>query len=315
MSYSVVILSREWSARLHRCLESVLAQTSPPLETILIDNSEDGSLTSRVQELLSEVICIPQFRNRFFAAGANTGIIASRGDWILLLNDDAYLDRNWADAILSAEISDDVGSIASVVWRASRPGYIDSMGDHFDLSGRAGAIGWNERIDALPESPYEVFSASAACALYRRSALSKAGAFDEKFVAYLEDVDLGFRLRLLGFRCILLPSAHAWHEGGATPKTRHRALFLTERNAVWTIWKNMPASLLRTHFARLVVSQSRPAPVVGGGTFWAWAQGKAAALVTPALVADRKAVQSSAVAAPSSIERILSTHALSVCHL
>ena len=95
------------------------------------------------------------------------------------------------------------------------------------------------------EHEYEVFSPCAAAALYRRSVLLDIGGFDENYFCYAEDVDLGFRLRLAGFRCLYVPQSVAHHVGSGTTGGQHSdfSVYHGHRNLVWTFIKNMPGVL------------------------------------------------------------------------
>ena len=87
----------------------------------------------------------------------------------------------------------------------------------------------------------EIFAPCAAAALYRRAAFLEAGGFDEHFFCYMEDVDLGFRLRLLGYRCGYAPAAIVHHVGSGTTGARSPfTVYHGHRNLVWTYVKNMP---------------------------------------------------------------------------
>jgi GT2 family glycosyltransferase len=100
-------------------------------------------------------------------------------------------------------------------------------------------------VSGAPENECEVFSPCAAAALYRRSALHEAGGFDEDYFCYAEDVDLGFRLRLAGHRCLYVPRSVARHVGCGTTGGHHSdfALYHGHRNLVWTFVKDMPGVL------------------------------------------------------------------------
>ena len=90
-----------------------------------------------------------------------------------------------------------------------------------------------------------MFSACGAAAVYPRQAYAELGGFDEEYFAYLEDVDLGFRLQLAGVRCIYLPAAVVQHVGsGSTSRRSDFSVYYGNRNMVWTFFKNMPALLL-----------------------------------------------------------------------
>jgi GT2 family glycosyltransferase len=90
-----------------------------------------------------------------------------------------------------------------------------------------------------------VFAACAGAAFYRRAAFIEAGGFCERYFCYYEDVDLGFRLRLLGHQCKFIPEAVVHHEGSALAgKGSEFSVYHVHRNFVWTFFRNMPGSLL-----------------------------------------------------------------------
>jgi GT2 family glycosyltransferase len=128
---------------------------------------------------------------------------------------------------------------------ATVPRLLDGAGDAYHASG----LVWR-RGHGLPAAKYssgerEVFSPCAAAALYRRSDLIEIGGFDEDFFCYVEDVDLGFRLRLAGFRCLYVPGAIVHHVGSATAgKNSVFCIYHGHRNLVWTFFKNMPMPLM-----------------------------------------------------------------------
>lgn len=135
--------------------------------------------------------------------------------------------------------------VAAKVLYMAPPSLIDSAGIEIDRAGFA----WN-RYNGQPEElderePYEVFGPSAAAALYRREMLDDVGLFDEGFFAYYEDVDLAWRARLRGWRCLYVPTARVYHVHSATSGhgSPFKQYYLT-RNKLWTTLKNYPAPAL-----------------------------------------------------------------------
>jgi len=118
-------------------------------------------------------------------------------------------------------------------------------GDAYHISGLVWREGHGKPVVSATQDNREIFSPCAAAALYRRDALIEAGGFDEDFFCYVEDVDLGFRLRLLGYRCLQVPAAVAHHVGSATTggKQSDFAVYHGHRNLVWCYVKNMPPVL------------------------------------------------------------------------
>ena len=245
------------------------------------------------------------------------GLNGARSPFVGVLNDDVVVRPDWAEHALRAlESHADLGSVASKVLDAAQPSILASAGDHLAINGRATNIGFGEPDSAEFSVSRHVFSAAGACAVYRRQAFEAVGGFDPSFTAYLEDVDLGFRLQLAGHRCLYEPRAVAEHVGGATPKRRGYALKLTERNMVWNLLKNMPSGLIRRHAGSILSAQSRPSPVVGGNSWQAFSLGKAAAWSgAGARLRQRQRIQASRRVSDTYIEQLLTARSVESCHL
>ena len=122
------------------------------------------------------------------------------------------------------------------------PGYLDGTGDTYHSSGLAWRRDHGVFENQISRSMDEIFSPCAAAAMYRRDVFLDVGGFDESFFCYFEDVDLAFRLRLLGQRCLYVPSAKVEHVGSATTARQSDfAVYHGHRNMVWTYVKNMPS--------------------------------------------------------------------------
>jgi GT2 family glycosyltransferase len=138
-----------------------------------------------------------------------------------------------------------VAAFASQMRLVSAPNCLDGAGDSYHVSGRAWRNGHGAPWAGWPARDVEVFAPCAAAALYRRDAFEEIGGFDEQYFCYFEDVDLGFRLRLRGHRCLYVHSAVVRHVSSALSGYRSDfAVYHGERNAVWTFVKNMPTPLL-----------------------------------------------------------------------
>jgi len=242
---SVVIVNWNGKRYLERCLASVLDQTYRQFEVILVDNgSTDGSVEF-VSQTFPGIRLIENLENVGFAAGNNVALRLVEGDYIATLNNDAQADRRWLEELVRPMEADHrVGMCASTILFADRPHMIESMGINLDKAGIAWhRFGGSEESEAVEdEEPSEVFGPCAAAALYRRKMLEEIGLFDEEFFAYLEDVDLAWRARLMGWRCLFVLGARVYHEHSATTKAGfpHKS-YLLGRNRVWTILKNYPA--------------------------------------------------------------------------
>ncbi|MBA2673410.1 glycosyltransferase family 2 protein, partial [Ramlibacter sp.] len=154
----------------------------------------------------------------------------------------------------------------------------------------------------------EIFSPCAAAALYRRAAWDAVDGFDEDFFCYLEDVDLGFRMRLAGWRCVHVPESVCYHAGSAL--TGRRSDFSTyhgQRNMVWLFVKNMPSWLFWLLApAHLVLNLLAPPALARRAQFGvAWRAKRDALRAWPALWRKRRAVQRQRAVPPGAIWKVL----------
>lgn len=219
---SVIVLSWNSLRFLEACLASVLAQTWPVVELIVVDNaSEDGS-ASFVKERFASATLVESPVNLGFCGGNNLGLTRAHGAYVLFLNADAILDPNYLEEALKPFAAEGrVGMVAGKVLRFDRL-TLDTTGQLMSRSRRVKERGYDEHDRGQYEEPGEVFSVCGAVALYRRSvvdAVSLDGEFfDSDFFAFGEDFDAGWRAQRLGWSCRYQPSAVALHFRGGTQK-------------------------------------------------------------------------------------------------
>ena len=245
---TVVIINWNGEQFIERCLASLMAQTVKPNEIILVDNaSSDKSV--EIARLFPLVRIIALDQNVGFACGNNLAIDSSAAEslWIALINPDAFAEPLWLENLLLAtESNPRFDLFGSKLVNAVDPMISDGEGDAYHMSGLVWRMGHG--APGLPSTQnvqHEVFSPCAAAALYRRSVLLEIGGFDEDYFCYVEDVDLGFRLRLAGYHCLYVPQSVVHHVGSGTTGGKHSgfALYHGHRNLVWTFVKNMPGIL------------------------------------------------------------------------
>jgi len=232
---------------LPRCLSSLSKQTYSDFEVVVVDN---GSADDSVSEL---ELKWPQLRLRVerlgknlgFAFANNVGAQVAQGRWLALLNSDAFPTPTWLEHLVhTAEIQTEFTFFASRLLQAERPEYIDGLGDVYHVSGLAWRRYHNCLAEGIGTTAEEVFSPCAAAAMYLRDEFIGAGGFDERFGSYHEDVDLGFRLRLQGRRCLYVPEAIVYHVGSASFGPRSDfVVYHGHRNLVWCYFQNMPGLL------------------------------------------------------------------------
>lgn len=242
----VVIVNYNGGELLLRSVAAMKRQTFTDYKLVVIDNaSNDGSI-ALLRDAYPETEVVSAGSNLGFAAANNLAVKRFPGSrWIALLNPDAFPEPEWLQRLVEvARDRPDVGSFASRTINASDVALLDGAGDAYHASGRYWRRGHGTVATESYLQPEEIFSACAAAALYPRLAWEEAGGLDENFFCYGEDVDLGFRLQLAGYKCLYVASAVALHLGSAV--TGERSDFSTyygQRNLAWVYVKNMPAIL------------------------------------------------------------------------
>ena len=239
---ALVIPTWNGETRLLQCLDALSQQTCRDFIIIVIVNGDRDGTTERLKSKPWLQVIVNN-QNLGFAAAVNQGIRAAKSPYIGVLNDDAFPDPGWLEALINAVERDSrIGACASLMVFAHQPNVVQSAGIAIDRA----AIAWDRLrgrsvSEAMEEC--EVFGASAGAALYRRAMLEEVGLFDERFFAYLEDVDLAWRAQIAGWRCQYVPQAVVRHLTSASfgedsPIKKQ----LKARNKVWMVIKNAPAS-------------------------------------------------------------------------
>ncbi|MBM4020692.1 MAG: glycosyltransferase family 2 protein [Planctomycetes bacterium] len=248
---TVVIVNFNAGEHLRRCLECLADQTVLPERIVVVDNASiDGSLAAcrrlvAERPTLADRTTIDETgANLGFAAASNRGIAAATGEFVALLNPDAFAAPGWLAAMVAAAARHPrTTAFGSRQMLAGREGVLDGIGDRWHVSGLAWRQGHGRPLGQADLEPREIFSPCAAAALYRRAALLEAGGFDDDYFCFGEDVDLGFRLRLAGGHARYVPEAVVEHVAGASSDGQV-STYLGHRNLVWTLVKNTPGWLL-----------------------------------------------------------------------
>jgi len=248
MSVTLVILN--WNSREHlmECLRKLEQQTILPSQVLIIDNGSQEQLIDHLEEQWPKLnLHVERLDSNIgFAKANNMGARLARGRWLALLNSDAFPEPEWLEQLLlTAEQNPDFSSFSSRQIQYNSPRLLDGAGDSYHISGLAWRNGYKLSSKTYGLQQKEVFSPCAAAALYAREEFLKAGGFDENYFSYFEDVDLGFRLRLGGAKCLYVPEAIVYHIGsGSTSKRSDFSVYYGYRNMIWTFVKDMPSPLL-----------------------------------------------------------------------
>ncbi|HZR02065.1 MAG TPA: glycosyltransferase family 2 protein [Burkholderiales bacterium] len=240
----VVIVNYNAGPYLRRAIHALQEQTFRDFRIIIVDNASTDNSLSELPTGDVDVKVVRIERNLGFAAGNNVAISHYvDAEWVALLNPDAFPRPEWLERLLRAAAADPTFTFFGCkMLDASDNARLDGVGDVFHVSG----LHWREGHGCLNSSTYghstEIFAPCAAAALYRVRDVMAVGGFDEDFFCYSEDVDLGFRLRLAGHRCLYVADAEVEHVGsGITGTHSDFSLYHGHRNLVWTYVKNVPA--------------------------------------------------------------------------
>lgn len=228
---SVLIVTWNSAQYLEKCFASIDHQDYCNLEVVVVDNaSTDGTRELlRSREGAWRVTYNPE--NVGFAAGQNQAIRAADGEWLLCLNPDVLLAGDFVTRLLEAAAAHgEAGSLCGKLLRwnpednPERTRTIDSTGIYFTRNMRHLDRGADETDEGQYDRTQWVFGATGAAAMFRRSfveAVSVGGQFfDEDFFSYREDADLAWRAQLMGWKCLYVPAAVAWHVRRVTPERR-----------------------------------------------------------------------------------------------
>ncbi len=236
------------------------------LEVIVVDNASGDGIVERIAQDHPEARVVALDENLGFAGGCNRGVDAARGEYIAFLNNDARPDPNWVRAavdVLRREAS--ITCVASKVldWEGNTVDFVDAgmafYGHGFKLhAGEPDGPGYDVESDVL--------FASGAAMVVRAETFRRVGGFDERYFLFFEDVDLGWRLWLLGHRVRYVPGSLVYHRHHQTMDRfgdwHHQ--YLLERNALFTIFKNYSRDSLRVALPAALMLAIRRGVVLGG---------------------------------------------------
>jgi GT2 family glycosyltransferase/glycosyltransferase involved in cell wall biosynthesis len=211
------------------------------LELIVVDNDSGDGSTARIRASTPNVVVVEAGSNTGFAGGCNLGVAHATGEYVALLNNDARPGPKWvAAAIATLEADKTIGAVASKVldWDGKLIDYVDGSLTWFGMG--------YKREAQRPDSPEydvakDVLFGTGAAMFMRADVYREVGGFDERFFMFYEDVDLGWRLNLLGYRVRYVPESVAYHRHHVSIKKfgNYRESYLLERNALMSMYKNL----------------------------------------------------------------------------
>lgn len=239
---SVVLVNYRGAEDTITCLRAFeeVAWPADRLELIVVDNdSRDGSADA-ISAAVPGATVVEAGANTGFAGGCNLGVAHATGEYVAFINNDARPDPRWISAAVEVLESDPaVGSVASKVldWEGRLVDYVDGSLTWFGM-------GYKREVEKPDTGAWDtakdVLFGTGAAMFVRADLYREVGGFDERFFMFYEDVDLGWRLNLLGHRVRYVPGSVAFHKHHVTMKKfgNFRESYLLERNALLSMYKN-----------------------------------------------------------------------------
>jgi GT2 family glycosyltransferase len=246
---SVIVVNWNGIEFVGDCLASLERHTWRHCEFILVDNgSSDGSAEQMQKwtERTPNAQVILLSRNTGFCEANNLGFAQAQGEWIALLNNDAFAEANWIEELVRrGDPSRRIGMLGGKILFAEHRGVIDKAGHLIYWDGQNRGRGTMEKDVGQYDREEEILWPDACAALYHRRIFEETGGFDETFFAFGDDADLGMRARLLGWKAWYVPEAVVYHRHSATAGAYSPLkLMLVERNRLLLAIKNFPLALL-----------------------------------------------------------------------
>ncbi|MDD2482654.1 MAG: glycosyltransferase family 2 protein [Candidatus Shapirobacteria bacterium] len=273
LNFSVIIPNYNGAKFLPDCLNSLLNAINncpePQFELILVDNnSKDNSI-----EIFEKIIpksfnyrILLNSKNRGFAGAINQGIEKAKHKYVVLLNNDLTIEKNWFQLIsktIKANKNPKVATFFGTVLNKDGSKF-ESQGLDFFYSGKCQNISNGEKFDAPSflqgrgSGGGFVWGASAALVVYKKEILEKIGLFDADFFAYEEDVDLALRLHNLNYQTLYIPKALSYHLGGGTSNKMGVFRYkMDAKNWIYIIIKNFSAKEIANNLLKIIEERLR----------------------------------------------------------
>lgn len=331
---SAIVVNRNGARLLPEALASLFAQTWSELEVILVDNaSSDGSAAAACERYGERLRVLKNVRNEGFARGNNQAFDLARGEWIFLLNNDAVLDPKAIEELMRAvEGRPEVGMLACRVLCYDKPNVIDSAGLLIYPDGVCRPRGWEEKDLGQYDRVEEILAPVGSASAWRKAMIDAVGAFDESYFAYLEDLDLGMRGQLEGWKALYVPTAVARHAKSMTAGNYSKfKAYQVERNRIYNAIKLLPRFILLVsplftlnrylmQFYAAMTHRGLSDKLVKEYSWlelaWILARAYGAALIRlPALVAKRRAIARRRRISVAEWYRLISQHKLDAIEL
>jgi len=210
---------------------------------VVDDNSQDGAPDMLQEKYGGHTLfrLLRNYKNQGLCRVFNRGYAETQGTYVVFMHGDTYVDPGWLKHLVAAMEADSrIGAAQGKFLSWLETDVILSAGHTIDYLGfPLKGWGWQAKDDGDFNTPRETFDAWNACMIVRRSVLDEVGAFDPEFFYANEDVDLGWRIRLAGYRVVYVPAARVWHRSAIIATSLPLSFtYHMSRNVLVTLFKN-----------------------------------------------------------------------------
>jgi GT2 family glycosyltransferase len=235
---SIIILNYNGKQFLENCINSIKLQTKKKYEIIVVDNASPDNSGRENAIKFPDCKFILNNENVGVPEGLNIGIRNSKGEFIILMNNDVTVTSNWLDGFFDAYNKLGIALYQPKFLKMKNPEILDGTGDMINIFGFGFARGKGQIDKMLYEEIEEVSYASGTCMFLPRKIIEDIGYFDQKLFAYHEELDFGWRARLFGYRSYYVPQSVIHHFGSAGWGWTSQKFYFLERNRWHVILKN-----------------------------------------------------------------------------
>ena len=250
---SIIILNYNGEKFLENCLESIIRETNQSYEIIVVDNNSPDKSGEKFSKKYQKCNFILNKKNVGVSEGLNIGIRNARGKFVVLLNNDLIVAPKWLEHLFDAHEIYGNGLYQPKFLKMNDRSVLDSAGNLISIFGFGFSREKGKKDTLQYNAIEEIGFAAGTCLFCTKEIFDKVGLFDEKLFAYNEDLDLGWRARLLNFKSYYVPKSIVYHHGSAQWKWSGEKFYLLERNRwivllsnynIKTILKLLPSLLI-----------------------------------------------------------------------
>ncbi|MBI2547517.1 MAG: glycosyltransferase family 2 protein [Candidatus Aenigmarchaeota archaeon] len=243
---SVVVLNYNGERFIKDCLESLknIDYDNDRFEVIVVDNASTDKSVEVIKKYTPWAKFIETGKNLGYAGGNNVGVENAKGEYLVILNPDTEVDKNWLKELVKHIISDSgIGACSSKVLYYADKSKINTIGGFWSVLGVSGSIGEMDSQDKYDDTVYTFYPTGCSMIMKKELYLS-LGKFDDDYFLYCEDPDIGWRIWDNGYKVCLAPKSIVYHLGSAALKGLGKKsysnlfYFYNTRNGLLTIIKN-----------------------------------------------------------------------------